>query len=535
MRRGVSGADHADARVARALFALALALIAALPLAHRFLPLVDWPQHLAQDAIVAHADDPAFGSAQHYRTTGWFLPYQGFRYAHVLVARAVGDDLLGGRLVLSLSLAGSALAILAITRALGRSPWLALVGCTVVIEANLLWGFAPYVLATTLSLAQLALVLRWLDEQKISKAKWRLPAVALLGVAMFFTHAQPTMIACVSVAALGLYARRRAVIDRGALARLALAMAPAAALVALYLVAGGWLSGQALDDEFRVPRKTVWAAPWSTLYWMKLSSGLDSLGQLPAIAYALALWAAWRAAQAGELNTVTDKQDPREGFARVIAAVIWALFLLLPAEFRGQSIAPRLASLALLSATWVLPWRAAPRADAHARWVSRYARARVVVAACALGSLAWAHHRFAQYDRALEPIGRATALLAPGQRVATLAYTTHAEGLRLPVLLHAGAYSLVFRGGMSSMGFTRTGVTYRPEVPRDALTVKELWAPSTHGWQLDPLRHGRFYDAVIVVRGERYPGHPFRGGDASGVRARRAFREGLFELWTIER
>ena len=85
------------------------------------------------------------------------------------------------------------------------------------------------------------------------------------------------------------------------------------------------------------------------------------------------------------------------------------------------------------------------------------------------------------------------------------------------------------------MGFTRTGVTYRREVPREALTVMELWAPSANGWQLDPRAHGAFYDAVIVVRGPRYPGHPFRGAAASGVRARPVFSQGRIELWRIDR
>lgn len=541
--RSSSRRTSSDDRLALAVFALALALIAALPLAHRFLPLVDWPEHLAQDAIVAHADDRAFATREYYRTTGWFLPYQGFRWLHVGLARALGDDWLAGRAALSLSLTASALALLSIARALGRSPWIAVVGCGVLIEANLLWGFAPYVLGTTLQLWQLAVVLRWMQQRASERRAWALPVVSLLGVATFFTHSQPALLECASLSALALWGYRRRALDRGAAARLLLSIAPAALLLGAYLFAGGWLSGVAIDDEFRVERRTVWRAPWAALFWLKLCSGLDALGQWPAIAYALALLAARRAAKAGarDPNERPYNQDDREKTAicewqaRLLALVFFGAYLAMPDEFRGQSLAPRVASLALLSLSWVFPWRAPPAERAHARWTKGYRRARWTAAACVLSALGWTQWKFARFDRELRPIEAAVAMIPRGSRVATLSYETHVEGYGLPVLLHAGAYSVALRGGMSSMGFTRTGVTYRREVPREALTVMELWAPSANGWQLDPRAHGAFYDAVIVVRGPRYPGHPFRGAAASGVRARPVFSQGRIELWRIDR
>lgn len=530
-----------DERASLVVFALALALLVALPLAHRFLPLVDWPQHLAQDAIVAHQGDASFASDLYYRTTGWFLPYQGFRWLHVALSRALGDDWLAGRAALSLSLGASALALLAIARALGRSAWTAVVGCALLVEANLLWGFAPYVLGTTLQLWQLALVLRWLLRAPTERSSWTLPSVCVLGVATFFTHSQPAAIECVSLVVLALWGLRKRALDRGAALRLALAIAPVALLLAAYLLAGGWLSGQAIVDEFRVDRPTVWRAPWVALFWLKLCSGLDALGHWPAIAVALSLLAAWRAARAGAADPHTQNQDERtitalrESVARSLPLVFFGLYFALPDEFRGQSLAPRVASLSLLSLSWAFAWRAPPLEGGHARWTRGYRRARAVAALSVLGALGWAHVRFAQFDRELRPVEAAVATLPRGARVATLAYETHLDGFGLPVFLHAGAYSVALRGGMSSMGFTRTGVTYRSEVPRGALTVMELWAPSANGWQLDPSTHGTFYDAVLVVRGARYPGHPFRGGASSGVRARRVFSQRRIELWRVER
>ena len=45
----------------------AASMRAALPLAHRFLPLVDWPEHLSQDSVAAAFDDAHFHRAVYYR------------------------------------------------------------------------------------------------------------------------------------------------------------------------------------------------------------------------------------------------------------------------------------------------------------------------------------------------------------------------------------------------------------------------------------------------------------------------------------
>jgi hypothetical protein len=530
-------------RGAAVAFALALATLVALPLAHGYLPLVDWPQHLAQDAIVAHADDPTFETARYYRTTGWFLPYQGFRQAHAALARATHDDLASGRALLALALAASALSLRAIVLTLGRSPWVAVAGCALLLEANLLWGFAPYVLGTALELAQLALALRWL-HRRAARVDFMglniLALIALLGVAMFFTHVQPTALACVSVGVLALRARARRTLDPRGLAALALAMIPSAVLCGLYLTGAGWLSGHVLDDDFRIQPHTLFRAPWSALATLPTSAGLHALGGGPAVLAALSLTACLLAARAERAGHAPRKRAERAGHAPLKRAEPWdeagtlcatfmGLYFILPWEFRGQTLAPRVASLALLSLTWVPKWTDAAANSLRARL------AQGTVTLAALGTLALGHAAFARFDRALRGIDRGLLALPRGARVASLTYRTRFDDFELPVLLHVGAYALVARGGMSSSGFTRTGVTYRDEVPREALTVQQLWAPSKTGWQLDPAVHGRFYDAVFVVRGSRYPGHPFRPSSGPAPRVHRVWTDGDFELWRVLR
>jgi hypothetical protein len=541
--RAARGTETSRERYAAWWLLVVLALVAALPLAHRFLPLVDWPQHLAQDAIVAHAQDDAFASNRYYRTTGWFIPYQGFRWLHIGAARALGDDLLGGRVALSITLVALALALIAVARSLDRSASTALVGFTVIVEANLLWGFAPYVLATALQLAQLALALSWLRGADTRGGRGKLVAIAALGVATFFSHAQPAMLAVLSLSALSLLAFVRGRVTRRAAVRLCLAVAPAALLVALYLGAGGWLSGQVLEDEFAVRPRTLWSAPWASIYWAPLSSGLDALGSWPWRLFLVALVAAIFGARSTEQpavallaersKTTGAARDPRawSAEARLLAAVFCGAYLLLPNEFRGQSVSPRIASLALLSLTWVPAWGARdPREDAHGRWLFLAKWSRRVAVLAPVASLLFAHAAFARFDRSVRGIDAAIEALPRGSRVATLAYETHMDGYRLPVLLHVGAYTLVRRGGMNSTGFTRTGVTYAPAVSRSALTVMQLWAPSKHGWQLDAAQHGAHYDAVFVVRGPRYPSAPIRP-DPRGAGFHRVSQDARFELW----
>ncbi len=504
---------------------------AALVLVHRYLPLVDWPEHLAQDAIVARLDDPSFGVARYYRTTGWFLPYQGFRWLHIALAAPFGLAL-GGRIALALALVSMPLAVSALMKRFGRDPWLAFGAFILVVDGNVLWGFAPYALAVSMSLGALALAI---DYGRFG-GRWRAAALLLAGIAIFFTHSQQTAVYLASLGALTAVAwQRRAIGTRRALHLLVIAAVPAA-LLALFLFASGWLSGAALSDPFAIAPPTEWRAPRATLRMLPFSAGLTVAGRAPWIGYLCALVAVslggvvqrwWR-------RTDLARRIPRGAdpwtFAAPTLALVWiALAFALPAEFRGQTLAPRLASAALLGAMWLTPL-AAPRS---LREVRLAAFVRAALTASAFVTLSALHLRFAAYDRSLSPLDAAIARVPPGARVATLAYETRGSGMRLPVYLHLGGYVLAARGGMAAAGFTRTGVTYREAVPRDALLVNELWMPSRLGTQLDLARFGPHYDRVLVWRGGMYPGSPFVANETAQWSATRVMAEGGLELWTI--
>jgi hypothetical protein len=527
-----SESDRRDDLVRRCVFGLLLLSVAALVLAHRYLPLVDWPEHLAQDSIVAHRGDASFGTDRYYRTTGWFLPYQGFRVLHVALARLVGIGL-GGRIALLGYLVGTPLAIAALLRRFARDPWLAIAAFTIVLEGNFLWGFAPYSLAITLSLGALVLAI---DYGRRGGAA-RLVALVALGVAIFFTHAQQTAVYVASLTALGLVAWRERAIATARLAGFALAAFVPGALLVVYLLSSGWLSGTALADPFAIAPPTLWRSPRNTLRFLPLSAGLTTTGRAPWRLYLAVLIAIVVVASVQQWWRRTDPRRatlPREqkpwDFAAPVLALTWlALAFVLPAEFRGQTIAPRLAGIALLGLLW-LP-RLEPPRTTRERHLSN--ALHVVVSAASIATLTAFHRHFARFDRSLGALDAIVAHVPARARVATLVYGTHAPDSKLPLYLHVGAYVLAARGGLAASGFTRTGVTYRSSVPREALLVNESWMPSVLGWRLDLERFGAFYDYVLVRRGRLYRGSPFTRETTTQYTGSRVMADGDFELWRI--
>ncbi len=522
-----------DAWIRRAIFAALLAAAAALVLAYPYPPLVDWPEHLAQDAIVSHLHDRAFGVGRYYQTTGWFLPYQGFRWLHVALARVFGITL-GGRVALLGYLAVTPLIIAALLRRFGRDPWIAIATFTVLVEANFLWGFAPYALATALSLGALVVAI---DYGRDGGA-WRLGVLALSGVALFFTHPQQTAQHLVALGVLAVVAwRMRAITARRAAAMIASGV-PAGLLLVTFLLRAGWINGAALTDAFALHPPTLWRAPRETVKLFPFSAGLTVAGRAPWRLYLVALGAVLGGslAQRWLRRATPEPEKPTYRapwpFAATTLSLTWlALAFALPAEFRGQTLSPRLASAALLGLLW-LPRMEPPRTRRERR-ISGSVYAVATLAAC--GSLAATHLAFARFDRSMRPLDAVIATVPTGSRVATMVYDTRGgDGWRLPVYLHIGGYLVATRGGMASAGFTRTGVSYAPAVPREALMVNQEWLPSLVGWQLDLERYGPYYDYVLVRTGARYPGSPF-AGSSDRWRVTRVVRDGVIELWRIQR
>jgi hypothetical protein len=266
-----------------------------------------------------------------------------------------------------------------------------------------------------------------------------------------------------------------------------------------------------------------------------LSAGLTAMGRAPWRFYLLAsITVALGAWLQQWLGRTARRPAPAPAvdwsFAAPTLALTWlALAFALPAEYRGQTLSPRLASASLLGLLW-LP-RLEPPSTVREQRLAHVAHALFTIAA--IGTLGALHFTFARFDRSMRPLDAAMARIPVGSRVATLVYDTKGVGSRLPVYLHIGGYLVAGRGGMASSGFTRTGVTYASTVPRDALLVNQMWMPSTLGWRIDLDRYGAYYDYVLVRTGGRYSGSPFVSARTDRFVAEPMISEGALQLWRI--
>jgi len=503
-------------------FAVCLALASALALRYRYLPMVDWPEHCSMAAIWSHRDDPTWKFDAYYSVSSWFRPYHLFRVTQVLLAKLFGDSL-GFRAALLVYLVGMPLAAQALVVRLGRDRWVGLGAFTVLYEANMQWGFAPFITGITLLLLGLVVAIDALRDGRW----WRYALLAAIGLALFFTHPQVTAMwaAAVGLVALVAWLGKRASFLRAGL--VVVALLPGFLTLCLFMF--GWVGESTGPGADPTP---LWDSPLKMVHLLPYYSGLLVTGELPVAAYLLALGAlAITAMVQARLRdrSLSDGGLPWSYVSVVLIGLWTAMIFVLPTWWRGEPVSIRIVAIAALTLLW-LP-RLRPPSSPREAWL--LAPARVALLLAALGSLGWAHVRFSELQQSMAPVDKIVAMLPPTPRVAALSYSVMQPGIAaLPIHMHDDAYLLISRGGMTSFAFE--GVTpYKPAVPRNRLLVDQLWYPSRAGWQL-PGEYADYYDYVFVITGRLYRGDPFQP-IAGKQLAKRVFAEGRFELWQINR
>ncbi|MSP61630.1 MAG: hypothetical protein EXR72_15110 [Myxococcales bacterium] len=503
-------------------FAVLLATAGALPLAYRYLPLHDWPEHCAQATLAAHLDDPAWRLGEYYRSTGWFLPYQGMRQLQVGLGRLLGDSL-GFRAALLPYLLGMPLAAFALVRRLGRDRWVALGTFCILVEGNLLWGFAPYASGVALLLWGTVLAIDFLQRG----GRLRATGLTLIGAAVFFVHPHVTAFWGAAAGVLGVVAWRTRGEGIARPAVLAATALPGQALLAIYMLRSGWVSGTAVGGASAGDAGAVWYPPWTMAWTLPWSTGLRVAGDGPAWAYLGAL----AAVALGALAIGRSRVSPASSGWPAAGWALWGLFVLVlfaaPAHWRSLAISGRTASTVALATLWILPMRR----PGDLLEVRGLAPARLGLVVAAASSLALMHHAFARFDEALRPLDRIAAQVPLGSRVATVVYDPFPAGLALPCNLHLGGYLHAARGGLASFSLTRLGFTYRDTVPRDALLVDRPWDPARRGSVL-PAAVASYYDYIVVRTGPLYPGLPWPRDAA--VTGRLLLDDAGFQLWRVD-
>jgi hypothetical protein len=141
-----------------------LTALALLPVWHqRMLPLLDTPDHLALARAWHDYHDPSYHLADYYTLRVRLVPYILF-YALIHALMFVCKIEIANKLVLSLYLVAFPLSVLALARALGRSPWLALGAFALAFNPGWAYGFTSYLLATCCLFLGWAALLRALDD-----------------------------------------------------------------------------------------------------------------------------------------------------------------------------------------------------------------------------------------------------------------------------------------------------------------------------------------------------------------------------------
>jgi hypothetical protein len=322
----------------------------------RHLPAVDAPQHLYLIHVLGHLDDPSLPYGGLYVERPG-LTYLTFYYTVRTLASALGEEA-ALRVWLTLVLAGIPLSLLALLKALRRSPWLALLACPLVYTDSFYWGLVSFQSSLPLTILSMAFLIRALELP----AGTRSSILALTGLAVSLLLLQLTHAAGMifPATALPLLLITTPSDGRRRLRALA-ALAPGAALFCVWL-----FSGVAKGRELGAPGEP-WKAAAPLLNRANfvfdpiqgkvarlvelLSNGFWSYADRPAIWGLLAV-----AALAAALAVVGRRPSGGPLLTRLRPALLAALalgyYLALPFDVNGYMyyIYPRYAQLVALLA-----------------------------------------------------------------------------------------------------------------------------------------------------------------------------------------
>jgi hypothetical protein len=208
----------------------------------RYLPLLDYPNHLSNVFVWRHLHDPRWGFAPYYALNLGPMPYYA-QYALVYLFSLPFGEEIAQKLFVSLSLLALPASLAVYARRLGRDPRIALLAFPLAWNVNLANGFLSYVAGLPLLFFALAAL-----DRHAERPSWKWGVFAtLLGSSLYFFHILP---------------------------------------FGLFLLVGGFTAIVA-------PR------PWSP--WRAILGGLPTL---PAFALALACWRA-ASTMSGELGRVS--------------------------------------------------------------------------------------------------------------------------------------------------------------------------------------------------------------------------------------
>jgi len=411
-------------------FLVCLAALGLVPIVPAYLPLVDFPQHVALHAIWNNISDPAFHLDGRFRVTlatPYALPHL---LAHV-AARFLGPE--GGlRAVLVLSLVAFPLAALVLLRAFDRPPEIALAAFPAALSFVYWYGFISYVMA-------LPLILLGIAQARRCAVGGRPRHVALLAVLALLTVATHVF-AFLVLALLGGIAALATTRALSRLAVAAFALAPGLAWSAIWTVSSSAEPSQEpLKTSYGTLRERLQILLGSAFGSYTRDARVLAIALASAAVLAAALWLSRRPAPAAG-----DERARRALGVVAIAAI--SASLLCPQVFMNTwGLWERIPPVAFVAFAGALRWPIAGETRA------RLAAGLAAIALFASGTALAQGLAFSEQAKGIRELAQE---LPKGARVMWTACGEEKPWRRAtPSFKHLGAYVQAARGGDLSYSF----------------------------------------------------------------------------------
>jgi hypothetical protein len=423
----------------------------------RLLPMLDSANHLALARGWHDYHDPAARIAEFYELRVRVVPYFLF-YGTINLLLYVVPIEVANKIFLSAYLILFPLSVLAMARALGRSPWLALFAFPFAFNQNWIYGFSSYLMSVTFSFFALASLVAYLHARR---PVWAV-TLGVCCVVSYLGHIMPwCLFGLCAICVLLANVRRW---QAGVVASAVMLPSVVMAITAVLDEQGEhtYIKDTAFSGVFREFYVSVWEFPRRV---MELFPGnLDAvvLAILCATLVALLVW---------ERSQPDARAEDQAGSTTIVRICLWVLglaYVALPYSIAKPMswwyVAPRLPSMIMV----FVVLRLNPRFDG---W-RRYVLLPVIVCAVALPlKLARLYRSFSTRNapcmRFIDELPRAALTLVVVRNMMKGQYSEEKSGDPAssgPVYWHFSSWPMALKDGYSPYAFDQ-GIPLRPKHP----------------------------------------------------------------------
>jgi hypothetical protein len=461
---------------------LALTVVVLVPVwSQRLLPMLDTPNHLALVRGWHSFYDDSYKIAEYYDLRIRVVPYFLF-YSAIHLLMYVFSIEVANKLFLSAYLVLFPLSILAVARALRRSPWLALSGFPLAFNQNWIYGFSSYLMGTVFMFFALAALIFYLRDG----LRGHLVVLGVTTVLAYLGHVLPWFVfGCSAIALLVLHRRRWQLGLRAALA-----MLPSVALACVAVIGERSDKAYLKSDEFVAAFRDF---PTAVIEFerrvMELFPGNLDLVVFLVIAVTALGFVWWRGTRVAGADPVEDKQLP-------LLIILWGvIYISLPYSIAKPMswwyVSPRIPSLmapllCLLPAGRFIGWQRALFAPLVAATVALPLQLARLYTGFS--------RRNAPFMRLCAEVPRGTKVLVVVRGMMRGPLSEEKSGdpaTSAPVYWHFSSWPMALNGGYGPYVFNQ-GIPIRPKV---GVTVT---APAWGAVDTFDIRQAHDFDYFIV-------------------------------------